>query len=63
MNYNIIYRDNRGSLIDVKRNDKKLKESILIDIHTVTVAYLEQKLNQGINCQLIHWEGNGIYPN
>ena len=38
----------RRSLIDDNRNDKKLKKNILIDVHTVTVAYLEQKLNQRI---------------
>ena len=44
MNYNIIYRDKRRSLIDVNRNDKKLKKNILIDVHTITVTYLGQNL-------------------
>ena len=39
----IIYGDKRRSLIDVNKKDKKWKKNILIDIHTVTVAYLEQK--------------------
>ena len=64
MNYNIIYRDKRRSLIDANMNDKKLKKNVLIDVHTVTVAYLEQKfapkyqvtVNQSIG------EYNGIYP-
>ena len=43
MNYSIIYRDKRISLIDVNRNDKKLRKNILIDVHAVTVAHLEQK--------------------
>ena len=43
MNHDIIYRDKRRSLIDVNRNDKKLKKNIVIDVHTVTLAYFEQK--------------------
>ena len=44
MNYNLIYRNKRISLIDVNRKDKKLKKNILIDVDAVTMAYLEQKL-------------------
>ena len=51
-------------MIDVNKNDKKLKKNGLIDVHAVTLAYLEQKIkptyrvivNQSIG------ENIGIYP-